>query len=131
MSGKVTITINGRNFPIHCNPGDEERVKELGQYVDEKARDLAKDFSGKINDLHLMVMVSLLIADELRDAVSANERLEQELEAKSTTFASKSEDGRFADASLVDPRLSDPHFMKAVEMLASRMENIAENIQQR
>jgi cell division protein ZapA len=125
MSGRVTITINGRSFPIHCNVGEEDRIKELAFYVDEKAKELTKNFSGKINDLHLMVMVSLLIADELRDTLNENENLEQKLQEKQAHIQPS------MDEKPTDPRLTDPNFLKAVEMLASRMENIAENIQQR
>lgn len=125
MSGRVTITINGRSFPIHCNVGEEDRIKELAFYVDEKAKELTKNFSGKINDLHLMVMVSLLIADELRDTLNENEALEQKLQEKQAHMQP------LIDEKPTDPRLTDPNFLKAVEMLASRMENIAENIQQR
>ncbi|MDP1724939.1 MAG: cell division protein ZapA [Alphaproteobacteria bacterium] len=125
MSGRVTITINGRSFPIHCNVGEEDRIKELAFYVDEKAKELTKNFSGKINDLHLMVMVSLLIADELRDTLNENENLEQKLQEKQVHIQPS------MDEKPTDPRLTDPNFLKAVEMLASRMENIAENIQQR
>lgn len=125
MSGRVTITINGRSFPIHCNVGEEDRIKELAFYVDEKAKELTKNFSGKINDLHLMVMVSLLIADELRDTLNENENLEQKLQEKQAHMQP------LMDEKPTDPRLTDPNFLKAVEMLASRMENIAENIQQR
>lgn len=125
MSGRVTITINGRSFPIHCNVGEEDRIKELAFYVDEKAKELTKNFSGKINDLHLMVMVSLLIADELRDTLNENEVLEQKLQEKEKHMQP------VMDEKPTDPRLTDPNFLKAVEMLASRMENIAENIQQR
>ena len=125
MSGKISITINGRSFPIHCNPGDEDRVKELGDYVDQKARELTKNFSGKVHDLHLMVMVSILLADELRDALSENERLENQIESNAV------EAPKVENPLLSDPRFSDPNFLKAVEMLASRMENIAENIQSR
>ncbi|MDP3532283.1 MAG: cell division protein ZapA [Alphaproteobacteria bacterium] len=125
MSGRVTITINGRSFPIHCNVGEEDRIKELAFYVDEKAKELTKNFSGKINDLHLMVMVSLLIADELRDTLNENENLEQKLQEKQAHMQP------LMDEKPADPRLTDPNFLKAVEMLASRMENIAENIQQR
>lgn len=126
MSGRVTITINGRSFPIHCNIGEEDRIKDLAFYVDEKAKELTKNFSGKINDLHLIIMVSLLIADELHDALNENEILEQKLQEAQAVSAHLSQSEK-----LTDPRLTDPNFLKAVEMLASRMENIAENIQQR
>lgn len=115
MNGKVNLTINGRSFPINCNPGEEDRIRDLGNYIDEKARELTKSFSGKINDLHLMVMVSLLLADELRDALTENQHLEESLDQQ--------------ERKVEDPRLSDPTFMKAVELLASRMENLAEKAQ--
>ncbi|MDP1974364.1 MAG: hypothetical protein Q8K37_00160, partial [Alphaproteobacteria bacterium] len=66
-----------------------------------------------------------LIADELRDTLNENENLEQKLQEKQAHMQP------LMDEKPTDPRLTDPNFLKAVEMLASRMENIAENIQQR
>ena len=60
----VTINVNGRDYEIACDPGQESRVQELGSYVDENIRKIAG--SGAVGgDIHLYVLTSLLMADEV------------------------------------------------------------------
>jgi len=39
---QVTLTINGRNYGITCDDGQEQRVMDLGHYVDERIKALSK-----------------------------------------------------------------------------------------
>lgn len=64
---QVNIYINGRNYEIACDDGEEDHVQELGKYVDEKVSNLIARM-GQIGDTRLLVMTALLIADELSDA---------------------------------------------------------------
>ncbi len=68
---EVTLTINGRNYGIACDDGQEKRVKELGYYIDQRMRDIAKAGAAN-NEVHLMILTSLMLADEvfdLRDSI--------------------------------------------------------------
>ena len=67
---QVTITINGRAYPVACNEGEEQRIVELGRYVDGKVKAFAKDL-GQIGEARLLVLAALVLADELADAQSA------------------------------------------------------------
>src|SRR5262245_26798544 len=67
---QVDVTINGRSYRVACEDGQEQRLTELAQYVDEKVADLARQV-GQIGDTRLLVMASLLVADELSDARDA------------------------------------------------------------
>lgn len=68
----VTVTVNGRDYEIACDEGQEDRVRSLGNYVDENIRKIAG--SGAVGgDIHLYVLTSLLMADEvyeLRDRLN-------------------------------------------------------------
>lgn len=64
---QVTITINGRNYPVACNAGEEARIGELARYVDEKVRGFAKEFGGA-GEARLLLLTALVLADELADA---------------------------------------------------------------
>lgn len=60
----VTIQVNGRDYDIACDEGQEDRVRALGGYVDENIRKIAG--SGAVGgDIHLYVLTSLLMADEV------------------------------------------------------------------
>jgi len=68
----VSVTINGRRYEIACDEGQEAQLARLGRYVDDRVRQLAAAV-GQLGDTRLMVMTSLLLADELSDK---NEELE-------------------------------------------------------
>lgn len=65
--GQVAITINGRSYDIACDDGQEDHLARLGLYLDQKVAELVSNV-GQVGDTRLLVMASLLIADELADA---------------------------------------------------------------
>lgn len=67
---QVTVTINGRGYQIACDEGQEDRLRQLAGYVDKRVGELTAA-SGQAGDTRLLVMASLLIADELADAQAA------------------------------------------------------------
>jgi len=67
---QVTVTINGRSYQIACDEGQEDRLRQLAGYVDKRVSELTAA-SGQAGDTRLLVMASLLIADELADAKAA------------------------------------------------------------
>lgn len=71
----VTVTIRNRPFPIACDDGQERHVEALAAAVDERAQAIAAAVGG-VSDTHLMVMVTLLLADELKEAREAAAGLE-------------------------------------------------------
>ena len=64
---QVSIRINGRSYDIACDDGQEERIHSLANYVDERVKEISGAV-GQIGEQRLLVMTSLLIADELGDA---------------------------------------------------------------
>ena len=61
---EVSVQINGRNYKVACGPGEEERIAGLASFVDSKVQDLVSAL-GNVGDQRLLVMASLLLADEL------------------------------------------------------------------
>lgn len=114
MSRQFSVKINGCDFPIACGKGEEERIKTLATYVDEKAHDLVKKMGGRVNDLHIMALVSLVLADELTEALDENAALSE---------------GRPISSGSEALNLDDPKFVKTLSLLASRMENIADTLE--
>ena len=69
---EVTLTINGRNYGLACDDGQEARVRQLGAYVDQRVKDIAKAGMAS-SESHLMFLLSIILADEifeLRDSMS-------------------------------------------------------------
>jgi len=67
---QVDVSINSRSYRVACEDGQEQRLVELAQYVDQKVGELVRSV-GQIGDTRLLVMASLLVADELSDARDA------------------------------------------------------------
>ncbi len=63
---QVEITINGRQYRVACEDGQETHLTNLATYFDSKMTSLIEEV-GQIGDTSLMVMAGLLIADELSD----------------------------------------------------------------
>ena len=105
---ELTVSINGREYQVGCDEGQEEHLSKLALYVDRKMGELVGAV-GQIGDARLLVMTSLLIADELSDAYQQLESFEAE--ASGEDAASQSD------------------MASALEVCAQRIESIAARIE--
>jgi len=69
---QVTLTIHGQTYQIACEDGEEDRLRELGAYVDSKMQELAQTV-GRMADSRMFLLASLLLADEIFDLRSGGE----------------------------------------------------------
>ena len=74
---QVSISVNGRTYDIACDNGQEEHLERLATFVDERVAGLVTSV-GQAGDARLLVMASLLIADELAEAYGDLARLKGE-----------------------------------------------------
>jgi len=77
--GQVTVGVNGRNYTVGCDNGQEEHVAELAAYLDHHISQL-KDTMGSVGDMRLMLLAGLVVADELSETVAKLEEVESQLE---------------------------------------------------
>ncbi len=75
---QVNVTINGREFRMACEDGQEAHLAKLAQSLDQRIDKLRASF-GEIGDTRLTVMAALTLADELSDALGKLARIEPEL----------------------------------------------------
>ncbi|MEO5336377.1 MAG: cell division protein ZapA [Magnetospirillum sp. WYHS-4] len=108
---QVIVTVNGRRYEIACDDGQEAHLMRLGAYVDKRVSELIAAV-GQVGDARLLVMVSLLLADELADIYSEMEKLK--VTNKGAAARMDAEDA-----------LGD-----GLEALASRIEGIAARLEQ-
>ncbi len=108
---QVTVTINDRRYNVACDDGQEAHLARLGAYIDRRVGELVAAV-GQIGDAKLLVMVSLLVADELSDVYAEMDTL-------------KSSGKGAAAAALADGRLGE-----SLEKLSARIESIAESLEQ-
>lgn len=81
--GQINVSINGRTYPVACDDGQEGHLMELADYISGHADGLASQL-GNIADSRLLLMTSLLVADELSDALKRLGDVEAELEILKT-----------------------------------------------
>lgn len=80
MTTHVNVTINGRQYRMACEEGQETRLLRLAETLEMRVESLRGKF-GEIGDQRLTVMASLTIADELADAERRIRGLQEEIEA--------------------------------------------------
>jgi cell division protein ZapA len=76
----INVTINGRQYRMACEEGQEVQLLKLAEGFESRIQDLRGKF-GEIGDARLTVMAALTVCDELLDASSRIRSLEEELEA--------------------------------------------------
>src|SRR5258708_23589910 len=64
--GQVSVTINGRQYRMACDDGQEDHLTRLAEDLDQRIEQLRTDF-GEIGDMRLTVMAALIVADELSE----------------------------------------------------------------
>ncbi len=102
----VTLTINRRAYTVACEDGQEDRLRGLGRLVEERVEELIGSM-GQIGDQRLLVMASLLFAD---DAKASREALQDAQEKADALSAAKAAEDEAASA---------------MEDLAARIEELA------
>ena len=59
---QIEVQINHRAYSVACDSGEEDRVRELAQFVDKLMRPLA---NVNASDAQLLALTSLMLADEV------------------------------------------------------------------
>src|SRR5579872_245075 len=75
----VNVTINGRQYRMACEEGQEMRLLRLAESLESRIQSLRGKF-GEIGDARLQVMAALTVCDELMDGNNQIRSLEREAE---------------------------------------------------
>jgi len=110
--GQVAISINGQNYQITCDDGQEEHLRSLAQIVDSRVAELVSSV-GQVGDMRLLVMASLLLADEVSET-------KDEVETMRTKVAQAEQAGPAVEARLAS----------GIDAMAARIETIAASLEQ-
>ena len=96
----VNITINGKQYRVACEPGQEQRVTALAVDFDQRIAGMRARF-GEVGDARLTVMAAMMIGDELLDANMRIAKLEADLNALHTARAGASDRTNRTEAAVV------------------------------
>jgi cell division protein ZapA len=97
---EVSLKINGKDYSLACDDGQQQRILDLGNYIDEKATDLG---AGGMSETHRLMLTSLMLADELfetKDRLNASDKssAKKETTQENTDGVSMEETAALADA---------------------------------
>lgn len=113
---QVTVKLNGYSYTVGCEDGQEQHLGEMAEQV-EKRIDSIKALGGSSGEARLLVLATLLMADELHD-------MRLELQALRTAAARPTIPAG-ADA-VARPRAATS---RKLSQLAARAEQIADSLE--
>lgn len=116
----VSVTINGRQFRMACDDGQEDHLLKLAAEVNGKVDQLKGSF-GEIGDVRLTVMAAIMIADELAE-------IRRRLKASEAELAALRE-ARALIAERADARESA--FAAALDHAAETIERVSRDLDKR
>lgn len=116
---QVTVTINGRQYRMACEDGQESHLMRLAQDLDQRIEKLRASF-GEIGDTRLTVMAALTVADELSETGRKLRRIEEDLAAL--------QDARVASADRA--KATQAAVSAALNAAAERIEGITRRLNQ-
>jgi len=61
---QLTVRVNGRDYQIACDDGEEQHLLDLAGFVNRRVGDLVAQV-GQVGEARLLLMAALLVADEL------------------------------------------------------------------
>lgn len=109
---EITLKINHRGYSMSCDEGQEGRLTDLAAYVNSHLSNIATAGAAS-NESHLLVLTSLVLADEvfdMRDEVAAlQEKLSSRKDPVSEGVSNEDEE----------------KIVEAIDYLANKIERIA------
>jgi len=116
---QVSVSINGRQFRMACEDGQEAHLTDLAREIDARIEGLRAKF-GEIGDTRLTVMAALTIADELAEMSGRIKKLEQELADAQAARAAAAERDQVVQAAVA----------AALVSAAERIESVTKKLNQ-
>ena len=114
---QVTVTIDGKQYRMACDEGQEEHLIDLANRFDRYVGHLKGSF-GEIGDHRLTVMAGIMVMDEFSELQRRVKGLETEIETLRKT----------RDDALMKADKNDAALTGALASLAERMEGLAESL---
>jgi cell division protein ZapA len=106
---QLNVTIHGKSYSIACADGEENRLRQLCDYLDTRMGKMALSLGNNVSDIRLFLMTSLMLVDELSEAHNRIDKLENAAKdarlaaaAKPASAAAPSNDNIDAMADAID-----------------------------
>lgn len=118
---EVTLNIHGKSYGIACDDGQEQRVLQLGKYVDARLREIAGAGAAS-TEAHLLVLTALVLADEAFE----------NREHAAALYNQQQNQAHMQPQVVVEQRLSpaeEQMIVSSIDKLATRIDAMAQRLQ--
>lgn len=116
---QVNVTINGRQYRMACDDGQQEQLLALCDDLNRRIAELTGKFGG-MGDARLILMAALSLADELADTNERVRRLEQQVSSMRNTRSVADGKSNASHTAIVD----------AFNAAAERIEQLSKRLNQ-
>lgn len=113
----LNITINGRDYQVACDDGQEAHLSRLAQDINQRMQLITKHMGRVPENLHF-VLTMLMISDELSDAKKEAHRLQRAVQSGGAEGA--------ADMAALEEFEED--VATQLEQFAARLESLAKKV---
>ena len=113
----VEVVVNGRDYQVACDVGQEDRLRELAHMFDKRVQVLASSV-GQVGDARLLLMAGLVLSDELSGALARSAEREREIASLKAKLADGAETLEKAEVGISE----------LLEQAAVRIESIAARV---
>ncbi|HRE20876.1 MAG TPA: cell division protein ZapA [Rhabdaerophilum sp.] len=114
---QLSVTIDGKQFRMACEDGQEAHLEMLAAHVDQRVKTMRESF-GEIGDLRLTVMAALMVCDEYFEEKRRNEALQEAAQHDRTARSEAAEGVNQRDAAIA----------AAIDGLTQRIERITRSL---
>ena len=95
----VSVTINGRQYRMACDDGQEHHLARLAHDLDQRIANLRGTF-GEIGDVRLTIMAALIVIDEMSEQRQRMHRIETEFTSLQHARAAASDRSQAMEADM-------------------------------
>jgi cell division protein ZapA len=122
--GQVQVTIDGKQYRMACDNGQEKHLEGLASKLDGKMAEMKLAF-GEIGDMRLSVMSAITIADELFEANERLSNMEKEIARLSGKAPHPDMNIEDSEVQIKETAIKEAEMSQAIIALAERVERIA------
>lgn len=120
----VPIRINGKEYHVACDDGQEEHLRTLSFDLDERANQLAYQMGGNPGEVMTLLLSGLMLVDEALESKKEIERLSKEVKALTKVAGHFRQQGDPARTVELENAM-----LETLSELASRIEKMAEQVE--
>lgn len=118
---EVSLNIHGKSYGISCDDGQEQRLIQLGKYVDARLREIS-GAGAAATESHLLVLTALVLADEAFE----------NREHAAALYNQQQHAARQHNQMVQEERISEEDeklIAAAIDKLANRIDSVAQRLQ--